>query len=159
MHVSTRNDWESVRFLSTLRRYIINFFNNIPASNQNNLIFFFFLQILEPPKTNPCVPSPCGPNSQCRENNDQAICSCLPSFVGSPPQCRPECVSNSECPPNEACINQHCQDPCPGTCGLWARCVVSHHSPICSCPPSYTGNPFIRCDHLPRTYFCSNFRN
>lgn len=117
-----------------------------------------YSKISEPPKTNPCVPSPCGPNSQCREHNDQAICSCLPSFVGSPPQCRPECISNSECPQNEACINQHCQDPCPGTCGLWARCVVNHHSAICSCPPSYTGNPFIRCDHLPRmhSYFMSN---
>lgn len=65
----------------------------------------------------PCYPSPCGPNSQCREINGQGVCSCIQGFIGSPPSCRPECVINSECPLNEACINQKCIDPCPGSCG------------------------------------------
>lgn len=125
-------------FLSDSRKYSVS-----------ALVLLNSTRLPEPPKTNPCIPSPCGPNSQCRERNDQAICSCLPSFVGAPPQCRPECVSNSECPPNEACVNQHCIDPCPGTCGVGARCVVNHHSPICSCPPSYTGNPFAQCYPIP----------
>lgn len=99
---------------------------------------------------NPCVPSPCGPNSQCREVNGQAVCSCLPNYSGSPPGCRPECVVSSECPLDKACVNQKCVDPCPGVCGQNANCRVNNHSPICSCAPGYTGDPFSRCYPIPR---------
>lgn len=98
----------------------------------------------------PCNPTPCGPNSQCRETNGQAVCSCLPAYVGSPPGCRPECVVSSECASNRACIGQKCKDPCPGTCGHNARCEVINHSPICSCKTGYTGDPFSRCYPVPR---------
>ena len=101
--------------------------------------------IPEEVKKNPCNPSPCGPNSQCREINGQAVCSCVPGFIGSPPTCRPECVTSTECSLNQACVNQKCIDPCPGTCGLNAKCQVVNHNPICSCPPKYSGDPFIRC--------------
>ncbi|KAJ4432717.1 hypothetical protein ANN_21354 [Periplaneta americana] len=108
---------------------------------------------LLPPETarNPCNPSPCGPNSQCREINGQAVCSCVPGFIGSPPACRPECVVSSECGQNEACSNQKCRNPCPGTCGVGARCEVVNHNPICSCPPRFTGDPFVRCQPIPET--------
>lgn len=105
---------------------------------------FLFFFVAEPPK-NPCEPSPCGPNSQCHMLNGNAACSCLTGYVGSPPNCRPECVVSAECPQNRACINQKCKDPCPGTCGLHARCQVVNHNPICSCPPKMVGDPFIRC--------------
>lgn len=52
---------------------------------------------------------------------------------------------SSECTQDKACINQKCSDPCPGTCGLQARCQVVNHNPICSCSPGYTGDPFTRC--------------
>ena len=97
----------------------------------------------------PCVPSPCGPNSQCRNVNGQGVCSCLANYIGSPPGCRPECVVSSECPQNRACVNQKCVDPCPGTCGLNARCEVINHSPICSCQAGFTGDPFTRCFPIP----------
>lgn len=100
----------------------------------------------------PCVPSPCGPNSQCRNVNGQGVCSCLPNYIGSPPGCRPECVVSSECPQNRACVNQKCVDPCPGTCGLNARCEVINHSPICSCQVGFTGDPFTRCNPIPRKW-------
>lgn len=99
---------------------------------------------------NPCHPSPCGPNSQCKEINQQAVCSCLPSFVGSPPGCRPECVMSSECAAEKACMNQKCSDPCPGICGLNANCRVRNHSPICVCSNGYSGDPFTRCSLIPR---------
>lgn len=102
---------------------------------------------------NSCQPSPCGPNSQCREVNGQAVCSCLPTFIGSPPQCRPECTVSSECARDKACINQKCADPCPGTCGLSAKCQVMNHSPICSCMSGYTGDPFTRCFAIPRKLY------
>lgn len=98
---------------------------------------------------NPCHPSPCGANSQCKELNGQAICSCSPTFFGSPPSCRPECVTNSECPTHLSCIKQKCQDPCPGTCGQNSDCRVVSHSPICSCRPQHTGNPFVLCSPIP----------
>lgn len=98
--------------------------------------------------TNPCNPSPCGPNSQCRQINGQAVCSCLPGFIGSPPICRPECVTSSECPLNQACINQKCSNPCSGSCGIEALCQVVNHNPVCSCPARFTGDPFTRCIKL-----------
>lgn len=99
----------------------------------------------------PCHPSPCGPNSQCRVSNGQSVCSCVHDYVGVPPTCRPECVSNSECPLNQACSNQKCRDPCPGTCGINAHCRVIKHNPICSCSPRYTGNPFARCQPISKS--------
>lgn len=103
-----------------------------------------------PPK-DACSPSPCGANSLCRQMNGQAVCTCVPGFVGAPPLCRPECVVSSDCPQNQACLNQKCRDPCIGICGLGALCHVVNHSPICSCPPSKTGDPFVRCRVLEST--------
>lgn len=98
----------------------------------------------EEPK-NPCVPSPCGPFSQCREVNGHAVCSCLQNYIGAPPMCKPECIVSSECAQDRACFNQKCKDPCPGTCGLNALCTVINHNPICSCPAGLIGDPFIKC--------------
>lgn len=97
------------------------------------------------PRQNPCSPSPCGPNSLCREHNGQATCSCASSFIGAPPNCRPECRENSECPSQLSCINQKCGDPCPNTCGINARCNVKNHSPVCTCMTGYRGDPFKQC--------------
>lgn len=98
---------------------------------------------------NPCQPSPCGPNSQCREVNGQPVCSCLKEYIGSPPACRPECTSSSECPTDKACVNRKCVDPCPGVCGQNAQCQVRNHSPICSCNDGFTGDAFTRCFRIP----------
>lgn len=106
------------------------------------------IHFLAPVVQNPCNPTPCGPNSQCRKINGQAVCSCVQGYIGSPPTCRPECIQNSECPQNEACNNQKCRDPCPGTCGVAAKCQVVNHNPICSCPARYTGDPFSRCQPI-----------
>lgn len=106
------------------------------------LILIYFA--VETPK-NPCNPSPCGPYSQCREINSNAVCSCNPGYIGSPPMCRPECIVSSECPQDKACISQKCQNPCIGTCGINALCRVVNHNPICSCAPGYTGESFTKC--------------
>lgn len=108
------------------------------------------------PAVDPCNPSPCGPNSVCRVNNGVAVCSCQPSYVGSPPACRPECVVSAECPLTQACLASKCRDPCPGTCGQNARCQVVNHNPICSCSPGNTGDPFRQCFPIPGKIWASS---
>lgn len=54
-------------------------------------------------------------------------------------------MQSSECPLIQACNNQKCIDPCPGTCGIGAICHVVNHNPVCSCPDRFTGDPFVRC--------------
>lgn len=123
----------------------------------NSILTFTCYLDIKPEPTNPCQPSPCGPNSQCREVNSQAVCSCLPNYIGSPPGCRPECVVSTECSSDKACVNQKCIDPCPGTCGISALCQVINHSPICSCKSGNTGNPFTRCFPIPRKIYLNEY--
>lgn len=118
--------------------------------------FIFHHVAVTPTYVNPCQPSPCGPNSQCREINNQAVCSCLPSYIGSPPGCRPECVVSSECSYDKACVNQKCTDPCVDRCGQNALCRANNHNPICSCVDGYTGDPFTRCYPQPSKPFNGN---
>ncbi|KOB74658.1 Fibrillin-2, partial [Operophtera brumata] len=100
--------------------------------------------------TKPCDGSPCGPNSVCTHCNKyycsrtSFVCSCMSGYIGSPPNCT-ECVVNSECSLGKACINKKCADPCEGTCGTNAHCDVFNHSPVCSCGPGLTGDPFVIC--------------
>lgn len=111
-------------------------------------MFFVFdvnFKVQATPIESPCASMPCGLNSQCRELNDHAVCSCLPDMIGAPPNCRPECLVSSECPLDRSCVNQKCKNPCEGVCGLHARCVVVNHNPICSCELGFNGDPFVRC--------------
>lgn len=94
---------------------------------------------------NPCIPSPCGPNSLCQIANKSPSCTCMDNYIGSPPNCRSECTINSDCASNLACINRKCRDPCPGSCGLQTECHVYQHAAVCSCREGFTGNPFQSC--------------
>lgn len=102
------------------------------------------------PNDNPCIPSPCGANSQCRVVGETAACSCLPNYIGRAPNCRPECIISAECPANLACIKQKCSDPCIGACGVHAQCSVMNHNSICQCEPGFTGDPFNSCREMPK---------
>lgn len=102
---------------------------------------------------NPCIPTPCGPNSECKVIGDTPACSCLQTYIGAPPNCRPECSINSECPANRACMNQKCVDPCPGSCGFNTQCTVINHTPSCTCDVHYTGDPFQGCSPVQGKYF------
>ena len=107
----------------------------------------FLILAIEPVEADdPCDPNPCGPNSNPPRNvGDRCQCTCLPDMIGSPPNCRPECVVNADCPIDKACINRKCQDPCPGLCGVNAKCEVRNHVPICICIRGYIGDPFSQC--------------
>lgn len=70
----------------------------------------------------------------------------MPTYIGSPPNCRPECVVNTDCPSDLACITEKCRDPCQGSCGFNAECRVQNHMPICFCIDNYEGDPFTQCN-------------
>lgn len=94
----------------------------------------------------PCSPSPCGSNAICKERNNAGSCSCIEDYIGNPYEgCRPECLINTDCQSNKACINNKCKDPCPGSCGTNAVCQVVNHLPLCTCLLGYTGDPFKYC--------------
>jgi hypothetical protein len=109
-------------------------------------------QEVEPAPVDPCNPSPCGPNARC----DNGACTCLPEYQGDPYRgCRPECVLNSDCSRDKACIRNKCNDPCPGTCGQNAECSVINHIPTCSCISGYIGNAFVLCSPIPGIFSCT----
>jgi len=83
--------------------------------------------------SDPCNPSPCGSNGQCRVIGKVASCV------------YPECIINQDCPRDKACFTQKCQDPCRDVCGLNAICQVVNHNALCSCPPGYYGEPKQQC--------------
>ena len=97
----------------------------------------------------PCANSFCGSFANQRVQGGRCVCTCLAGYFGAPPNCRPECVVSSDCPQDRACLNQRCVDPCPGRCGVNARCQVISHHPICTCPPNYDGDPFTNCVRKP----------
>lgn len=105
-----------------------------------------------PQQVDPCLPSICGPYSICKVIGESPSCTCQPNYIGAPPNCRPECVSNSECPSNLACVNQKCRDPCPGSCGYNADCKVISHALVCACPFGQTGDPLVSCNPIQGSY-------
>jgi hypothetical protein len=111
----------------------------------------FYQCISRPMATNisrePCQNSPCGPHMACSVyGNDVAICDpCAQADAHNNPMCGRECIVNSDCPFDKACLGQKCSDPCPGSCGHNAVCVVVQHNPVCSCPQGLRGNPYEYC--------------
>lgn len=104
---------------------------------------------------NVCLPSPCGFNTECIERNGIGSCRCIKDYSGDPHEgCRPECVSDSECLLNLACINNKCQNPCLGVCGRNSDCRVVNHIPTCVCMDGYAGDALQSCrkiEHEPVT--------
>lgn len=88
---------------------------------------------------------------------ESPACSCLPNYIGIPPNCRPECTINPECPAHLACIQQKCRDPCVGLCGVNAQCSVVNHHAICTCVADYFGNAFSVCEPVLKGKSTYNF--
>lgn len=122
-----------------------NEMRNVPVQKCLTSLICNFIDTEPRDKINPCIDNPCGPNSQCRVIGNQGACSCLPDYIGRPPNCRPQCTSNQECASNKACHNERCVDPCIGKCGENAVCSVVKHNPVCNCISGYEGDPFTRC--------------
>lgn len=108
--------------------------------------FTVCLKVQEAPIiTSPCDPNPCGQFATCRDVGGTAICSCKSGYVGVPPKCGPECIINEDCPKDKACLKEKCINPCMGSCGANTNCHAMNHLAICTCIPSYRGDPFVGC--------------
>lgn len=96
--------------------------------------------------TTPSNPRDCEKHANCTiSDTNKPISSCPEGFQGSPSNCKPECMRNSDCNLEQACLNYKCENPCTGVCGLNARCHVINHRPVCACSDGYTGDPFTTC--------------
>lgn len=107
--------------------------------------------IRDPPAdlyVDPCNPSPCGTNAECRTRGDRPVCSCPLGYEGDPlTNCRRgQCIENNDCPSHQVCQRLKCVNPCAyDTCGTLAECTAKDHRPVCTCPRGYTGNPLSNC--------------
>lgn len=133
----------------------------LPGYEGDPFSFCQIKQTVQYEQSTPCVPNPCGVNAICKEQNGAGACQCLPEYFGNPYEgCRPECVLNSDCPSNRACVRNKCVDPCPGTCGQNADCQVVNHLPSCTCRQGYTGDPYRYCslpldEQRKNKFFCA----
>lgn len=137
----------SVHFI-VFDKNIASLLHEIHEIQCHKIIFLKLLVAAPLSPVDPCTPSPCGPYSVCKVIGESPSCICQSNYVGTAPNCRPECVSNSECPSNLACVNQKCKDPCPGSCGYNADCKIISHALVCSCPFGQTGDPLISCNPI-----------
>lgn len=121
-------------------------FLSIKKHLRYTLVSIFLTEIVYDHLT-PCEPNPCGANAVCRELNGIGSCQCISDYFGDPYQnCRPECLINSDCPSNQACVQNKCKDPCPGTCGQNADCRIINHVPSCICRTGFSGDPYRYCN-------------
>ena len=94
---------------------------------------------------NPCDPSPCGVNANCKKHPSKehaSTCVCMKGYLGNPfLACHPECTENTHCTSNRVCRNQKCVNPCLGFCGINAICSILNHVPSCDCPQGYERHP------------------
>ena len=87
---------------------------------------------------------PCGGNADCTGIAHKPICTCPVGLDGDPyVTCSSKsCRADSDCPPDQACINKICQDVCAiaDPCDPTAECRVRNHQPDCTCPAGFVGS-------------------
>jgi hypothetical protein len=82
-------------------------------------------------------------------------CTCIEGFTGKGDELCQKitapieagCSSDDECPSFQACISRSCVNPCTtnNPCSSSARCSVTNHRALCTCPPGTTGDPYSSC--------------
>lgn len=92
---------------------------------------------------NPCSSLTCPVEKICEVINHKPVCLCTKD-------CNPSlsiCLSDKGCPPQQACFNFQCVDPCLNTtCLQDAPCFVEDHKPVCKfCPAGFSSDPKYGC--------------
>lgn len=136
---------KEIRMLDVMQNKVSACFLILYLQTSVNASYFYYsmpILLVKPIEIyRPCNPSPCGANAICSERNGAGSCTCMQDYFGDPYiSCRPECIQNSDCDRSRACVNKKCVDPCPGSCGLNADCIVRFHSPHCQCYDGYSGD-------------------
>ena len=100
---------------------------------------------------NPCLTS----NKTCQVLDHKPICICAADCEASVSIC----LRDRGCPPNLACINFQCANPCQNfTCNDNRPCYVEEHKAVCKfCPPGFTVDPQYGC--IKGIFVTSNGRN
>lgn len=91
----------------------------------------------------PCSSLLCPVEKVCEVINHRPICLCTKD-------CNPSlsiCLRDNGCPPQQACSNYRCVDPCQNTtCPQDAPCFVEDHKPVCKfCPAGFSTDPKYGC--------------
>lgn len=99
---------------------------------------------------NPCGSTPCGRGAECEVQSHLPRCICPPGTQGDPfVSCITSvCQYNEDCADHEICdrLNRLCRPACQDdTCAETAICSAHNHQPVCTCPPTTTGNPYVEC--------------
>jgi hypothetical protein len=87
------------------------------------------------PRPDPCLPSPCGPNTQCNENRQgNPVCTCLEGFQPQPDTITGCGRVEARTPPPDPCL--------PSPCGPNTRCDVNRQgNAVCTCLPGHSPMP------------------
>merc|ERR1712013_602667 len=115
---------------------------------------------------NPCSANPCGAGAVCSvQGGNNVICSCPDGLQGDPlVSCEAECYRLEDCPFDKQCQGSpgRCIDPCTNNvetgrppCGFGADCKATRYKAICSCPKTYTGDPFVSCRPFTKADLCN----
>jgi len=88
------------------------------------------------PRPDPCVPSPCGRNTECKVNRQgNPVCTCLPGYSPMPDTIAGcDRIPEPRTPPPDPCF--------PSPCGPNTQCDVNRQgNPVCKCLPGFSPMP------------------
>jgi len=88
------------------------------------------------PRPDPCVPSPCGRNTECNVNRQgNPVCTCLPGYSPMPDTIAGcDRIPEPRTPPPDPCF--------PSPCGPNTQCDVNRQgNPVCKCLPGFSPMP------------------
>lgn len=91
----------------------------------------------------PCTSKTCPEKKTCAVMNHRPVCLCTKD-------CNPSlsiCLRDNGCPPQLACANYRCVNPCVNTtCPQEAPCFVEDHKPVCKfCPSGFSPDTKYGC--------------
>ncbi|CAL4121255.1 unnamed protein product, partial [Meganyctiphanes norvegica] len=97
-----------------------------------------------------CSGIACGENGECfwDEVQKKADCRCKGNdqYDPSTGQCQ-ECVGNSNCQHDQACLSGTCRRVCDGACATGGQCTSQNHVAKCTCNGELKGNPYSGQDN------------
>ncbi|CAG9806942.1 unnamed protein product [Chironomus riparius] len=104
--------------------------------------------VIQPARSGPCNPNPCGGLSECTVVNNEVECLCKEGF-GTPPYCS-KCNSKLDCLPDQICADggRCVADVCKGFCGENVSCNIFEGKLECNCkvqPVNTHSMPFLSC--------------